>query len=219
MLIAFEDKPSDSPVIERVWRSHSERAGSFCSIANYHWGMVVSKHEGKTTMTVRGPEARATIADCPADGEWLGVLFKLGSFAPHILPGLLRDRNDATLPNSSERTFYLNGSKWEFPTFENIDTFVNRLVKQGLIVTDACVNAALNGESIKHSRRTEQRHFLRATGLTQGTILQIERARQATMHLQNGASILTVVDKLGYSDQSHLTRSLKRFIGQTPAQL
>lgn len=188
-------------------------------MANYQWGMVVSKHEGKTTMTFRGPETRATIADCPADGEWLGVLFKPGSFAPHFLPGVLRDRNDATLPNASTRTFYLNGSKWEFPTFENVDTFVSRLARQGLIVSDAYVNAALRGESIKLSRRTEQRHFLRATGLTQGTILQIKRARQATIHLQNGVSALSVVDKSGYSDQSHLIRSLRRFIGQTPVKL
>lgn len=219
MLIIFEDRPSESSVVERVWRSHSERAGSFYSMANYQWGMVVSIHEGKTTMTVRGPETKATIADCPADGEWVGVLFKPGSFAPHFLPSVLRDRNDATLPNASGRTFYLNGSKWEFPTFENMDTFVNRLVKQGLVISDACVNAILSGESIKHSRRTEQRHFLRATGLTQRTILQIERARQAAIHLQNDASALSVVDKLGYSDQSHLIRSLKHFIGQTPAQL
>ena len=31
MLIRFEDRPSDSPVVERVWRSHSERAGAFLS--------------------------------------------------------------------------------------------------------------------------------------------------------------------------------------------
>ncbi len=37
--------------------------------------------------------------------------------------------------------------------------------------------------------------------------------------LQQGVSIVDTVDQAGYADQPHLTRSLKRFIGQTPAQL
>ena len=32
MLITFEDRGSDSPVIDRVWRSHSDRAGTFVSM-------------------------------------------------------------------------------------------------------------------------------------------------------------------------------------------
>jgi hypothetical protein len=219
MFIVFEDRPSDSPVAERVWRSHSKRAGVFHSMAACHWGMVVSKHEGKVALTVRGPETKATMADCPAEGEWVGVQFKLGTFMPLLPAHLLRDRNDVTLPDASGRTFYLNGSAWEYPGFENRDTFIDRLVKQGLIVSDPCVAAALDGRLQGLSPRTEQRHVLRATGMTQGTIRQIERARQATLLLQNGAAIFQVVDELGYSDQAHLTRSLKHFAGQTPAQL
>lgn len=48
---------------------------------------------------------------------------------------------------------------------------------------------------------------------------QIDRARSATLLLQAGVSIRDTMQQAGYYDQSHLTRSLKRFIGQTPAQL
>jgi AraC-like DNA-binding protein len=58
-----------------------------------------------------------------------------------------------------------------------------------------------------------------ATGMTRSTIRQIERARHATDLLQRGASILHVAHDLGYADQAHLTRSMTRFIGQTPAQV
>jgi AraC-like DNA-binding protein len=37
--------------------------------------------------------------------------------------------------------------------------------------------------------------------------------------LKQGISILSAVYEAGYYDQAHLTRSLKRFIGQTPAQI
>ena len=115
MLITFADRPSDSPFIERVWRSHSDQAGVFHSIAACHWVMVVTRLEGKMSLTVRGPETKATMADCPAQGEWFGVHFKLGTFMPLMRSGDLRDRNDVTLPNATSRSFWLNGSAWDFP--------------------------------------------------------------------------------------------------------
>ncbi|WP_244422604.1 hypothetical protein [Ktedonobacter racemifer] len=48
---------------------------------------------------------------------------------------------------------------------------------------------------------------------------QIERARSATLLLQQGVSIPDTILEAGYYDQPHLTRSLTRFIGQTPAEL
>ena len=215
MFLIFEDRPSDSPFVERVWRSHSERAGTFHSIAACHWEMVVTRHEGRTSLTVRGPETKATTADCPADGEWFAIRFKLGTFMPLLPPGDLRDRNDVTLPDATSRSFWLNGSAWEYPDFENAETFVKRLVHDGLIAVDPSVTAALRGQPQELTVRTAQRHFLRATGLTHSAIRQIERARHATNLLKQGVSILDAVYEAGYYDQAHLTRSLRRLIGQT----
>lgn len=66
---------------------------------------------------------------------------------------------------------------------------------------------------------TVRRRFLRATGLRPGTVRQIERARKAELLLKQGQSILDTVYEAGYFDQPHLTRSLKHFLGQTPAQI
>ena len=144
-LITFADRPSDTPFIERVWRSHSDQAGVFHSMAACHWLMVVTRVGGKVFLTVRGPETKATMADLPAEGEWCGVLFKLGTFMPLMRSGDLRDRNDLTLPNATKHSFWLNGSAWEFPGFENMETFVNRLVRKGLIMTDRTVEGAIRG--------------------------------------------------------------------------
>jgi AraC-like DNA-binding protein len=219
MFIIFNDRPSDSPFIERVWRSHSERAGTFQSIAACHWEMVVTRNEGKTSLTVRGPETKATMADCPAHGEWFAIRFKLGTFMPLLRPSDLRDRNVVTLPDATSRSFWLNGSAWEYPDFENAETFVKRLVHDGLIAVDHSVNSALLGQRRDQTTRTTQRRFLQATGVTQSTIRQIERARHATNLLKQGVSIIDVAYHTGYYDQAHLTRSLKHLIGQTPAQI
>jgi hypothetical protein len=219
MLITFEDRPSDSPFVDRVWRSHSQEAGVFHSIASCHWEMVVTRLAGRTILTVRGPEAKATMADLPAEGEWLGVRFKLGTFMPLMRCGDLRDRNDVNLPNATRRLFWLKGSAWEFPNFENAETFVSRLVRAGLIAADHTVEGAIRGELRDVTTRTEQRRVLQITGLTRGAIHQIERARRAALLLQRGTPILDVVGEAGYYDQAHLTRSLRRFIGLTPARI
>lgn len=219
MLITFEDRPSDCSVVERVWRSRSERSGDFHSMATCNWVMVVSRVQGRVFMTVRGPETRASIAECPAEGEWIGIHFKVGTFMP-LMPNLaLRDRNDAKLPDLSGGVFMLDGSAWEYPSFDNADVFVQRLLRKGLIASDAHVQGALQGRASAASRRTAQRHFLRASGLTQTTAMQIERARRAAYLLTQGKAILQVVHDLGYFDQAHLTRSLKHFVGRTPAQV
>lgn len=219
MFIHFEERPSGSPFIEKVWRCHSDRTGIFSSIAACHWEMVVSRYEGRTSLTVRGPETRVSDAQCPADGEWFAMRFRLGTFMPKLPPGALRDRNDLTLPDASSRAFWLDGSALEYPSFENADTFVARLVRDGVIAVDARVTNVLRAHADGTHLRTAQRHFLKATGMTHNTIRQIERARHATLLLREGTSILDVVGEAGYYDQAHLTRSLRHFVGQTPAEV
>ncbi len=219
MSLNFEKRPSNSPFVERVWHSHSERASSFISTAAIHWEMVVTKYEGKTFLTVRGPETKPTPMGFPAEREWFGITFKLGTFMPHLPPGNLRDGRDANLPEATRKSFWLHGSVWQFPDFENADTFVDRLVREGLLVHDPVVEAVLQGHSQDLSLRSVQYRFLGATGLSHRMVQQIERARHAAALLEQGKSILDTVYEAGYFDQPHLTRALKRYLGQTPAQI
>jgi AraC-like DNA-binding protein len=216
MFLVFEDRPSDSPVIERVWRCHSERAGRFLSVASSHWEMVVTRHRGRTRLTLRGPETRATEIDCPADAEWLGVRFKLGTFMPRLPVARLIDGQDVDLPSDDHRSFRLGGRAWELPGFDTAEALVHRLVKSNVIARDAAVEAALQGDHTALSLRSRQRHFLQATGMTHALFRQIERARHATMLLRRGVSIADTVHEAGFFDQAHLTRVLKRLVGQTP---
>jgi AraC-like DNA-binding protein len=219
MIIFDEDRPSDSPFVERIWRCHSEGTAPFLSIAASRCELVVTRLQGKVTMTVRGPETRATpLGDCPGDGEWLGILLKLGTFLP-LLPTRTLVDGEVNLPTVSRNSFWLGGSAWQLPDYDNADTFVDWLVRKDLLAREPVVDAALQGHLKDRELRTIQRRFLRATGLTQSAARQIERARYATHLLQQGISILDTVEQAGYFDQPHLTRSLKHLIGQTPAQI
>jgi AraC-like DNA-binding protein len=220
MIFRLEEKPSNSPFVERIWRTQSENVGTFISQAKANGEIVLTTYKGKTTPTVRGPETKATFFDYQSVGaEYLGITFKLGAFMPHLLPENLRDWRNVDLPEANSQSFWLHGSAWQFPNYENVDTFIARLVREGLLVTDPVVEAVLQGHSQPLSARSIQYRFLRATGLTNRTIQQITRARQAYALLEQGVSILDTVSEAGYADQPHLTRSLKRFFGQTPAQI
>jgi hypothetical protein len=220
MTFIYEDRSSESSFVQTIWRAQSERAGSFISIAATHWEMVVTRYRGRTSFTMRGPETQATPLHYRSIGtEWLGIRFKLGTFMPYLPPGKLLDRRDANLPEATSTSFWLQGSAWEFPSFENADTFVERLVREGLLVRDSVVNAVLQGQPQALSPRSIQYRFVQATGLTHRTIQQIERARHAMTLLRQGTSILDTVYQAGYFDQPHLSRALKRFTGQTPAQI
>jgi AraC-like DNA-binding protein len=218
-LLSFQDRRADSPLIERVWQCRSSRGGQFSSVAASHWEMVVTRVEGKTRITIRGPETRATSAECPAGGEWIAIRFKLGTFMPTVPVGSILDRRDVDLPRATNHRFWLDGGAWEYPSYENAETFVKRLAQRGLIACDPLVDAVLHGRRHDLSMRSAQRHFLRATGLTYGAYRQIERARHATNLLTRGVAILDAVHDAGYFDQAHLTRSVKRLIGQTPREI
>jgi transcriptional regulator GlxA family with amidase domain len=81
------------------------------------------------------------------------------------------------------------------------------------------IDVALRAQPHTLTQRTIQRRFLQAIGLTHNTVYQIQRARYATLLLTQRMSILDVVEMLGYSDQSHMTRALKHLMGRTPAQI
>ena len=219
MDLVCEERLSDSPFVERIWRSQGERAGPFISMAEIECGLVVTRYRGKITLTLRGPATRATPAFCPADAEFFGIQFKPGTFIPNLPPKMIMDRQDLNLPEAGSRSFWLHGATWQYPNYENADTFVNRLASNELLVYDPVVGEVLRGQPVEISVRTVQRRFLQATGMTNNTIFQINRAQYAATLLKQGISILDTVDQAGYFDQPHLTRSLKHFIGLTPAQI
>jgi AraC-like DNA-binding protein len=219
MELVFDERSANLSFVEMVWRTRSERAGTFTSLAASNWEMVIATFNGKTTVTARGPETKASQADFPADAEFFGIIFKLGTFMPHLPVRTLLDRQDATLPDASSNSFWLHGSAWELPTFENADLFVDRLIRQRILVRDPVVEATIQEHTPDMSIRSLQYRFLQATGLTHKTIQQIERARSAVSLLEQGTPISDTAFELGYFDQAHLTNSLKRFVGKTPAQI
>lgn len=218
MGLEIESRPSDSPYIERVWRSTSSEVCRMMSIATAHWDLVFWQHRGQVRAVVRGPESQAGPAPVPEDATFFGVSFSLGTSLSHLPVNRLVDRS-AEIPDATRRTFWLNGSAWRLPDYGNAEGFVRQMVRKGVLIWDPLVTAALRGAHADVSERTLQRRVVAATGLTRGAIRQIGRARQAAVLIQQGLPAHDVAYRLGYFDQPHLARSLTRYIGRTTTQL
>ena len=218
MSLISEARSSDSPYIESVMRGWTVSEGMSVRPAEIHWHMVFVKYPGGTLPLVVGPLTSSGTASWGEGAEILWIKFKLGVFLPH-LPAKDHLNEEQVLPDASSERFWWKGSARQFPTFDNVETFIERLVHEDDLVRDPVVDAALRDEPLVMSPRTVRHRFLQATGQTQNHIRQYERAIRAASLLRHGVSILDTVFEAGYFDQPHLTRSLKQFVGHTPAQI
>jgi AraC-like DNA-binding protein len=217
MDFAVDNHVSHSASVESIWSSHSTDAGSFTSLAVSSSELVFTRTAGITTVNLRGPESRATTAHSPADAEFFGITFRLGAHFPALPPSALLDRH--AMLSTVGRTFWIDDHALPIPGARDADDFVERLVRLGLLRREPTVEPILRNEFFERlaTVRTAQRRFVQATGLSHRAVQSIERARRAVALLEAGTSIADVVHDLGYTDQSHLTKTLRHLVGRTPA--
>lgn len=217
MSILYQERTADSPYIDTIMHGVTVHDGSVIRPAESGWHMVFVRGTGGAQCLVVGPWTSAGTTRWEAGSEILWIKFKLGVFMPHLPTRNFMD-SEISLPDATSKSFWLNGCAWQYPDYQNAETFIEKLVQEGSLEHDHIVSAALKGQMTEISLRTVRHHFLRATGMTQSYIHQFERAKRAAALLQRGLSILDTVDEAGYFDQPHLTRALKHFIGHTPKQ-
>jgi Helix-turn-helix domain len=219
VFLEFEDRESPSPFVERVWRCRSRTGGHFLSMAEAAIELVITRLPGFLAVTLRGPVTKGASIECPPNGEWLAIRFRLGTYLPRIPAAALANRNDVQLPVLANGRFWFSDLAWEIPGFDNAEAFIARLALAGIIARSHATDAAAEGDVAWMSQRSLQRHFRQVTGMTLSGYEQIRRARRAAALLSGGSSILDATFEAGYFDQAHLTRSVKQLIGITPARL
>ncbi|WP_243653325.1 AraC family transcriptional regulator [Pseudonocardia endophytica] len=215
-ILNLADRPSDSPYVERVWSSVAG-GGPMTSVACTHRELVVSEERGGVRVDLRGPETVPTPVEVPAGHTAFGIVLTHGTSMPHLPSTGLVD--GSVQLRVSSRGFVLAGEEWEVPHPDAAEQFVARLVRAGMLVRDPLVDDVLAGATARVGARTVERRVRAATGLSRGTVRQIDRAREAVTLLAADVAPLDVVAHLGYHDHPHLARSLTRFIGHTASWL
>ncbi|MET0975821.1 MAG: helix-turn-helix domain-containing protein [Leifsonia sp.] len=217
MSFLYEEKASRSAFVDVIWHTLDTSDGIYLASADACWDLIVTRATDGCSVRLSGPSSKPTSVAYTAGNRNVGIRFRTGVYFTHGDPCAMFDRT-ITLPMLSESTFALAGREWDLPTYGDIDDFVDELAAVGLLADDAIVSAALDGAVDEVSPRSVQRHFSRVIGLTPRQAHQVARAREAVARLQTGEPIAAVSYELGYADQAHMSRDVKRLTGYTPGQ-
>ncbi|GIE88262.1 Helix-turn-helix domain-containing protein [Actinoplanes regularis] len=188
------------------------------SVAGARWGLVFWEQAGQAYAGITGPETRTGTAPVPEGAIFTGIEFAVGTSLRTVPTPALVD-GGIELPDTTRRTFRLDGARWATPGPDDAEALVESLVRAGVVVRDPLVAEVLRGHRPAVSGRTLERRFRAATGLTRGAVRQIERARTAAELLAGGDPAVDVVAKLDYFDEPHLARALRTYVGRTVGQL
>lgn len=198
------------------WCAQPDHDGMYTGLAMEYWTFFVREENGLCEMVIGVPHAKPLSLPYRKGGIYWGVLLKSHLFMPWLSKQDIS--TDGFLLPIVERNLLINTLQLPVPTYEGAEDFVDELIKNKIIIANPLVEKALAGEP-SLSQRTVQRHVLQVAGLTKRELLRIRKARHAYALLQTGKPIRDVVNEAGYTDQAHLTKSLKLLAGQTPGQI
>lgn len=214
----YEERASASAAARLVWRAVADRAGRYPTEASEYWGIsFVRGADGAVRAELNGPRLEARIVESDAGDEYWGVELR----AHVVIRGAdKRAIAGATVPlDVRGGTVSVGGSAVPVPAFDELEHFVDALLRDGALIADEEVWRALGGMVSGWSARTWQRRIARVTGMTRGQLERTERARAAYHLLQQGVPPAEAAHRAGFADQPHLTREMRRFAGQTPARI
>lgn len=218
MAFIYEERQSESPYAEAIWRTEDTTNGVYLAAADGAWDMIFVSQNGQAKVLLSGPSSHAVPVRYKTGNYNVGIRFRPGAFFANLPATTMLDVTQL-LPTMSPTAFWFDHQTWEIPTYDNADEFLRKLDRLDLLAKDEVVQGVLDGTPQPVTPRSVQRHFLRATGLPPRYHQHIKRAAEAVELLETGLPIMDVVHRLGYADQAHMTRLVKRLSGCTPGNI
>lgn len=214
----WEQRTSSSPEIRTLWRAFADESADYTDEASEHWGLsFIRRVDGSLGAEFAGPRIEGLPIRSSTGESYWGVELAAHVVIPGVDKALLRGAI-AGLPVADGRVT-IAGSSYPIPMWEDLEPFVSRLRGDGVVVADADIRRALSGDDRGLSRRSWQRRFWSVTGLRRKEIERLDRSRRAYRLLSEGVPPAEVAIAVGYADQAHLTRELRRIRGETPARI
>jgi len=214
--IAEDERLADSPLVANIRRVRFHADTREMALPDGSWDLLfVRRGDGPVTVIQTGQISAPLAVDNRAGDEVLSIAFKPEVYLPG-LPGRLMLGQGVVCPVGRDGRFLIGGERFEIPRFDNAEQLVAALARQGVLERDPVVLRALQGARQRLDERSIQRHFAEVAGLGLKAFQQIARAHEAAALLRLGRPASQVAVELGFSDQAHLSHSLKRLLGQTP---
>ena len=214
----WEQRASTSPEIRTVWRAFADEDAGYTDEASEHWGLsFIRRADGSLAAELAGPRIENLPIRAHVGESYWGVELAAHVVIPGVEKALLRGAI-AELPVADGQVT-VGGRRYPIPRWEELECFVSRLIADGALVADDDIRRALDGDDLGLSRRSWQRRFRSITGLRRKEIERLNRCRHAYRLLCEGRPPAEVAVAVGYADQAHLTRELRRIRGETPARI
>ncbi|MFE6995442.1 helix-turn-helix domain-containing protein [Microbacterium sp. NPDC057659] len=213
----YEEYHPDSRAVECVWQARATKDERYLVPAVEYWDLWFTRApDGELGAGLAGPTlGHRWISSTIGEHSW-GVQLKAHVVLPGVRKQLLLGGEQSLVVEAGHVMIAQHAVV--FPEFADLEAFTDRLLELDVLRCDEDVRRMLSGD-VGYSERHRQRRVRAATGLTRKQIEQLSRAREAFALLLQGVPPSECAARCGFADQAHLTRSLKAFHGQTPAQV
>jgi Helix-turn-helix domain len=240
----IEERESDSPLVAKVRRVRFVSDAPALVVPDGNWDLLFVRSPEGPSVAFQSGQISAPVSEGGWRGtEVLAVSFRTEVYMPRwtirrARPGALRFDSDGSgmasalkleqlmlgmngmaRPIEGDRRFWVGPERLEIPRFESAEQLVAAMAQRGLLEKDRVVARALRGVRQRLDERTIQRHFATVAGISFKGIRQIERVHRAASLLRLGQPAAQVAAELGFTDQAHLSHSVKRLLGLTPRQI
>lgn len=212
------DSPSAARFIARIEQVDYTVAAPDAARPDGTWDLVFREGRDGLMVLQTGQTDRVVPLRGEAGERYLNIAFRPEVYMPRR-PGAGMANQGHLHALAGPRHCVIDGQRLALPTFENAEQFVMALARHGLIEVDRLVQRAGQAGWQGVDDRSLQRHSAHVTGLSPKKLQQIVRADAALALLQQGLRPADVAAQLGYTDQAHLTHSLRRILGVTPGQV
>ena len=210
-------RPSHSPLLDHVAFHSYTNGPKDVTLPDGCWDLVfIRTPHGDLQVLLTGAITRPIPLEFTEGYQVMNICFKPEVFMPHMSARALLNQG-VLLAKAAPNKVWIGGQAIEIPTFNTAELFAAKLAKTGLLAKDKLVASVLSGNPLAASERSVQRHFIDTTGLTLQAMRLINRSWEAIAMLKAGERIVDVAHTLGFTDQAHLTKTLKTLVGQTPA--
>lgn len=202
-----------SPLIDRVWYTENFADGIYIATPDCAWDLLALQlQDGTHMMMLAGQQTKYLEVPYKAGTSAVVISFTASAYLAGLRGDDLVDET-IMLPNDKSGCFMLLDGAFEFPTFDSAEELVTAMVGAGILKQDDIVASVLEGNPKAMSSRTMQRHFHEVTGISRKALQRIQRAQDAVKMLQAGTATAEVAAEVGYTDQAHLTKDLKKIMG------
>lgn len=211
-------RASSHPWIDTVWQTVCLEDGVYKATPDGAWDLILGVSPDDDAVVFLTGQATEPVDVPYLAGEHSVVI----SFAAHVYLATedeVRTGSEIRWLSVTGERFELDGADLPLPTFEDAEDLVDQMIRAGLLKSDDLVARAFSDSPKAASQRSVQQHFKRTTGITQKDFQMIRRAQEAVRRLKRGEAPAGVAAELGFTDQSHMIKSIKTIMGQVPSNL